>query len=100
MLNGVKYLTISLVLLLRAETKQALTVNDSDCEIGLIRSLKQRMGDALDKRLPANELYVTAAILNPANVSLSCVHLPLMFLPFGYKTMCHVAMTQRENRER
>jgi predicted ATPase len=31
------------------------------------------MGDALDKRMPVNELYVTAAILDPAQRQLSTV---------------------------
>jgi len=57
-LSGATYPTISLILLFRAEIAGALTELANDCDI--VKSIKQQLPQALDKRLPVTELYVVA----------------------------------------
>jgi len=70
-LSGATYPTISLVLLFRAEIAGALTELANDCDI--VKSIKQQMRKALDKRLPVTELYVVAAMLDPSQRNLNTV---------------------------
>jgi len=63
-LNGEKYPTSGLVVILKAEIERALVdqPTDSDC----IGELKRNMRDHLNKRMPTTELQVCAAILDPS----------------------------------
>lgn len=70
-LSGSKYPTISLVLLFRAEIVAAIADLVSDCE--MVRSMKQRMRQALNHRLPITELNVIAAMLDPSQRHLNSV---------------------------
>lgn len=58
---GSKYATIDLVLLLRAEIAAAVTHLPTDGT----KSMMHNMCIALDHRLPATDLYVIAAMLEP-----------------------------------
>ena len=68
-LSGSKYPTISLVLLFRAEISAALTDLPTDC--AMVKSMKQRMRQALNHRLPITELHVVAALLDPSQRNLT-----------------------------
>jgi hAT family C-terminal dimerisation region len=69
--SGSKYPTISLVLLFRAEIVAAIADLASDCE--MVRSMKQRMRQALNHRLPITELNLIAAMLDPSQRHLNSV---------------------------
>ena len=70
-LNGSEYPTISLVLLFRAEITGAL--RDLPTDGTIVRSMKHNMRMAIDHRLPVEELYVIAAILDPSQRALTAV---------------------------
>ena len=67
-LSGATYPTVSLVLLFRTEIAGRLAESSDDCDI--VRSIKQRMRAALDKRLPVTELHAIAAIMDPSQRNL------------------------------
>lgn len=68
-LSGSKYPTISLVLLFRAEIVAAIADLPYDCV--MVKSMKQRMRQALNHRLPITELNVVAALLDPSQRNLT-----------------------------
>lgn len=70
-LSGCKYPTISLVLLFRSEIVAALADLPTDCDVVL--SIKRRMRQALNHRLPVTELIVVATLLDPSQRNLSSV---------------------------
>ena len=70
-LSGFKYPTISLVLLFRAEIVAALQDLPTDC--AMVMSTKQRMWQALSRRLPVTEINIIAALLDPSQRNLTVV---------------------------
>jgi hypothetical protein len=70
-LSGCKYATVSLVLLFRSEMLQTLQDSPGDCSV--VQMLKHHMRAALERRLPITELYVVAAMLDPAQRHLQVV---------------------------
>lgn len=70
-LNGSKYPTISLVLLFRSEIVAGLAAAPTDCK--MVKSMKQRMSQALNHRLPITELNVVAALLDPSQRNLPSI---------------------------
>ena len=70
-LSGSKYPTISLILLFRAEILAALQDLPTDC--AMVMSMKQRMRQALSRRLPVTEINIIAALLDPSQRNLTVV---------------------------
>ena len=70
-LSGSKYPTINLGLLFRAEILAALHDLSTDC--AMVMSMKQRMRQALSRRLPVTELNIIAALLDPSQRNLTVV---------------------------
>jgi len=70
-LSGATYPTISLALLFRVEIATALTESPNDCLI--VKSMKQRMRQRLDYRLPVREVHIVAAMLDPSQRNLNAV---------------------------
>lgn len=71
-LSGSKYPTISLCLLFRAEIQKALEIKETDYSV--VIQLKESMKNNLDHRFPIHELYVVAAILDPAQRNLRIIN--------------------------
>jgi len=70
-LSGSKYPTISLVLLFRAEIVAALQDIPTDC--AMVMFMKQRMRQALNRRLLVTELNIIRALLDPSQCNLTVV---------------------------